>query len=66
MAEVPYTANSIVACDDAARRGLPENSFRVVCNCGRNRRFVLTRESLDIFPCPYCFAPGMMLNMSKP
>lgn len=62
MVEVPYTNDSILMCDNATLRGLPRSSFRIVCDCGKDRKFVFTKESWDIFPCPYCFASGVMSN----
>lgn len=56
----PYTNDSILMCDDAPLRGLPMASFRIVCGCGKDRKFVFTKDSWDIFPCPYCCAPGVM------
>ena len=58
----PYTNDSILMCDDAPLRGLPMASFRIVCDCGKDRKFVFTKDSWDIFPCPYCCAPGVMSN----
>lgn len=52
-------ADTISLCSDAKLRGIEEAGFKVICDCGRERKFVFTKRTWDIFPCPYCKASGV-------
>lgn len=57
-------SDALIACDDAARRGLAASNFAITCACGRGRKFAFTATSWDIFPCPYCEAAGTASRVS--
>lgn len=53
----------IQQADDAEMRGLPPSGFKIVCNCGRERKYIFSKYHFDIKPCPYCKESGISSRM---
>ena len=51
--------SDVILSDDAKRRGLEEAGFKIICDCGQRRRFMFTKKTWNIMPCPYCKMAGV-------